>query len=534
MIKSSELEYVTNSRLPKTITAKQKKKLKPTKFIKGLKVLCIFCGGKACKNENYLQNKKKNAIEGLHSNWITPKILAMQRPSSKLLKKYSLIQKFKTQKINSIFCLQEPGEHPICGDGIHKKSGLSYLPEEFYKNKINFYNFGWRDHETTDLITLLKIIKTMDLALRGNNKIAVHCHAGKGRTGLVICGYLMFKRNVSDLEAVRIFKGKRSGSLKKKSQLESLRKFYQFIRDCKKVYYFGNSYFDVLYREKIVNFYRTSEGNKGFCGFNQKFYVPKLLKKFFLKMKNFKEDFDSDFILESIYKFIYKKSINYEKIRNDIKFENNFESFDKIKDPTLLIKFLIEFFQNLPKPYLRPITIINIEYLIENHFSFEENFKEDGIITKKNINKDEIGVLFELYNFYKYLKEYKKENYEKSLFFFGLLFFDLKDKYSQYFCKKEGLISFDWGINPKLKTFKDFFNILNNSDFEFDILKSNIDIMNSPLKKFSINLKNNSILSLKNTNSLKAPFHNNGLSKSFNTNKFIERENSKIYFDKFV
>ena len=28
-----------------------------------------------------------------------------------------------------------------------------------------------------------------------NNKIAVHCHAGKGRTALVICGYLMFKNN---------------------------------------------------------------------------------------------------------------------------------------------------------------------------------------------------------------------------------------------------------------------------------------------------------------------------------------------------
>ena len=33
----------------------------------------------------------------------------------------------------------------------------------------------------------------MDLALGLNSKVAVHCHAGRGRTGLVICGYLMFK-----------------------------------------------------------------------------------------------------------------------------------------------------------------------------------------------------------------------------------------------------------------------------------------------------------------------------------------------------
>ena len=31
--------------------------------------------------------------------------------------------------------LQEPGEHPFCGDGIHEKSGFSYYPEEFYERK---------------------------------------------------------------------------------------------------------------------------------------------------------------------------------------------------------------------------------------------------------------------------------------------------------------------------------------------------------------------------------------------------------------
>lgn len=31
--------------------------------------------------------------------------------------------------------MQEPGEHPYCGDGIHTGSGLSYLPEEFYERR---------------------------------------------------------------------------------------------------------------------------------------------------------------------------------------------------------------------------------------------------------------------------------------------------------------------------------------------------------------------------------------------------------------
>jgi len=33
----------------------------------------------------------------------------------------------------------------------------------------------------------------MDFALGKEEKVAIHCHAGRGRTALVICGYLMFK-----------------------------------------------------------------------------------------------------------------------------------------------------------------------------------------------------------------------------------------------------------------------------------------------------------------------------------------------------
>lgn len=33
----------------------------------------------------------------------------------------------------------------------------------------------------------------MDLAIGQDSKVAVHCHAGRGRTALLICGYLMFK-----------------------------------------------------------------------------------------------------------------------------------------------------------------------------------------------------------------------------------------------------------------------------------------------------------------------------------------------------
>ena len=32
--------------------------------------------------------------------------------------------------MGAVFCLQEPGEHPYCGDGVGP-SGFSYDPDEF-------------------------------------------------------------------------------------------------------------------------------------------------------------------------------------------------------------------------------------------------------------------------------------------------------------------------------------------------------------------------------------------------------------------
>ena len=71
-------------------------KRKGSVFTKGLKFMCKFCGGKNCKHEDYTTNLSyNNAFEGLNSNWITNKILAMQRPSSRIMEEYGIIEKFK-------------------------------------------------------------------------------------------------------------------------------------------------------------------------------------------------------------------------------------------------------------------------------------------------------------------------------------------------------------------------------------------------------------------------------------------------------
>lgn len=158
--------------------------------------LCRFCGGKKCKHENW-KTQENSAIEGLNSTWITMDILACQRPSSRIIDQYDLIASFKKQKIFSLYCLQENGEHPHCGDGIHKGSGLSYHPSEFMNRGVGFFDYGWKDHNTTSIKSLLKIMKSIDQRMVDGKKIAVHCHAGRGRTALVICAYLIYKEDMS-------------------------------------------------------------------------------------------------------------------------------------------------------------------------------------------------------------------------------------------------------------------------------------------------------------------------------------------------
>jgi len=47
---------------------------------------------------------------------------------------------------------------------------------------VYYYNFGWKDYGVASLTTILDMVKVMSFAVQEGN-MAVHCHAGLGRTG---------------------------------------------------------------------------------------------------------------------------------------------------------------------------------------------------------------------------------------------------------------------------------------------------------------------------------------------------------------
>ncbi|NXO22742.1 PTPC1 protein, partial [Cisticola juncidis] len=196
----------------------------------------MACGGRACKYENPARwAPQEQALAGLYSSWITDNILAMARPSTELIEKYNIIEQFERCGIKTIINLQRPGEHASCGNPLEQESGFTYLPEAFMEAGIYFYNFGWKDYGVASLTTILDMVKVMSFALQ-EGRVAVHCHAGLGRTGVLIACYLVFATRMSADQAILFVRAKRPNSIQTRGQLLCVREFSQFLVPLRSVF----------------------------------------------------------------------------------------------------------------------------------------------------------------------------------------------------------------------------------------------------------------------------------------------------------
>ncbi|XP_067907873.1 protein tyrosine phosphatase domain-containing protein 1 isoform X3 [Heterodontus francisci] len=196
----------------------------------------MACGGRACKYENPSRwSEEEQALKGLYSSWITDKILAMARPSTEIIEKYSIIEQFKRHDIKTLINLQRPGEHARCGNPLEPASGFTYLPEVFMEAGNYFYNFGWKDYGVASLTTILDMVKVMAFALQ-EGKVAVHCHAGLGRTGVLIACYLVFATRMSADQAILFVRAKRPNAIQTRGQLLCVREFSQFLIPLRNVF----------------------------------------------------------------------------------------------------------------------------------------------------------------------------------------------------------------------------------------------------------------------------------------------------------
>ncbi|CAC9523506.1 putative phosphatase [Leishmania infantum JPCM5] len=193
----------------------------------------LFCGGAKCRQESWEAMKEKDqraaAIEGLQSNWVGNDVIASQRPSTSLFLKYPIIAQFHAKNVTGVLNLQEKGEHGNCGpDGIYESSGYSYNgAEDLMPHGISYYEFPWPDMTAPQQDIVLRSVQVMDYHIKQKGKVLVHCHAGLGRTGLMIACYYVYSQHIPSDEAIALVRKMRPGAIQTTRQA-------QFIADFEK------------------------------------------------------------------------------------------------------------------------------------------------------------------------------------------------------------------------------------------------------------------------------------------------------------
>ncbi|XP_029995126.1 protein tyrosine phosphatase domain-containing protein 1 [Sphaeramia orbicularis] len=225
------MEYIRAPRARYTIVGEA------IRFVVPAHLQCsIGCGGQACKYDdpNHWSDQDQ-AIKGLYSSWVTDNLLATSRPSTEIIEKYNIIDQFRRNGIKTVINLQTPGEHASCGNPLEPESGFSYRPEVFMENNIYFYNFGWSDYGVATLTTVLDMVKVMAFALQ-EGKIAVHCHAGLGRTGVLLACFIAYATRMTANQAILYVRAKRPNSIQTRGQLRCVRQFVQFLTPLRSVF----------------------------------------------------------------------------------------------------------------------------------------------------------------------------------------------------------------------------------------------------------------------------------------------------------
>ncbi|XP_077371893.1 protein tyrosine phosphatase domain-containing protein 1 isoform X2 [Festucalex cinctus] len=194
------------------------------------KLLCLLaCGGVDCRYEGPdCWNANQQVIRGIFSSWVTDDIIAMARPSKSLIDKYNIIEQFQRLNIRSIINTQMPGEHAHCGPPLDPESGFTYSPQIFMENDIYFYNFGMPDFRVSSLVSIIDGVKVLAFAV-GEGRVAVHCHAGLGRTGVLIACYLIYTLRISPNEAVHYVRIKRPRSIQTRAQISQVFDFARLL-----------------------------------------------------------------------------------------------------------------------------------------------------------------------------------------------------------------------------------------------------------------------------------------------------------------
>jgi phosphatidylinositol-3,4,5-trisphosphate 3-phosphatase and dual-specificity protein phosphatase PTEN len=167
-------------------------------------------------------NKNRYLERGfnLDLTYITPKIIAMSLPGEGLHKFY----RNPIESVSKFLNEQHAGKYKV-----FNLSGLKYDYEKFDNRVVEY---PWEDHYPPQIHILFSACKVIHEWLLADNQniIAVNCKAGKGRTGTLICCYLLFCGRLQSTEdALKYYKAKRFSRGGGVTQPSQIRYIYYFL-----------------------------------------------------------------------------------------------------------------------------------------------------------------------------------------------------------------------------------------------------------------------------------------------------------------
>ena len=309
------------------------------------KILCCFCGGINCKAENYLQNPNQpNLIEGLNSNFITENIIAGQRLSDILIKRYNLIEKFKKLNISLIVNLQREGEHPYCGPGKINDFGYTYNPSYFSGDDINVKFFGWKESKSSLSINfILEIVKLMCITIIENKQVIyVHSHSGNRRTAVIIACYLLYTSNKSVKDVIRYISLKRKVCFKNKNDIKNIKVFKNFL-DNSRLLYGKKEKIDVYLKRQDDLLFGDEHTNYG--------YIPKIITRILEEIIRIKMTYNIENIaiiklLKGVYLEWNNELENLLFLLKNYLNKNDWNLFNANENLILFIELLFDFFED--------------------------------------------------------------------------------------------------------------------------------------------------------------------------------------------
>ena len=95
---------------------------------------------------------------------------------------------------------------------------------------IRSLHYPVKDFHAPTIEQLNKFCLSADQEMSAGGRVAVHCYAGKGRTGTFLAAYLVYKGSGSD-DAIKKIRDLRPGSIETEEQEDTVMEFYKYLRE---------------------------------------------------------------------------------------------------------------------------------------------------------------------------------------------------------------------------------------------------------------------------------------------------------------